>query len=1066
MAKLVLPPAEALLCELVGVRTFVRARKALAAGEIVDPAVDRSGRAVGKVRRGGVVTGEVVRGAVTGACTCSDAECVHVAALLIVAQRKGGSKASTSVKWESALSAWMRDVAGVPSSPGPEEPALGLQFELVEAYLPRTRKMGRRISMRPVLPGRKGWVRTGINWHSLGYVGGRSSELAHHRRLLTEIVKLSGSSNYYSTSTNVFLDEFESRRIWDLLAEAQESGLPLVQYGRNSQPVVVARRPARVTMQVDRVGGDLVLEAVVQDEGIAVDMASALFIGEPAHGIASWGVRGEAEPAEQVMRLAPLARPLPKTARKALTAPSIQIPGEQEERFFTEFYPSLVRQMEVVAAGSAVRLPEVGAPTLTVTLSAERHHHLRLRWEWVVEVGGGRHGEPLWSTALPDERADLVRQVVGLVGHGLPGLLEPGPVGPRLAAEAVLGGDAMIHFLSTAMPALAELGVSVIEPDEGWDVRENRAAPTITFTDTEHTGERDWFDLSVRVEVGGEQVDFEALFVALARDQRFLILPSGVYFALDRAEFQQLRDLIAESRALTDSPPGVLRVGRFQAGVWDELGELGEMTGHAADWRRAVAALSETGLALDQPVPDEVCVELRPYQREGFRWLAALHDNGLGGILADDMGLGKTLQTLALLCHARKHGRFLVVAPASVVHNWPAEADRFTPDLEVRAIVQTAARRGVDLAEAIGEADVVVTSYTLFRLEYDEYAAVEWAGLVLDEAQFVKNPQSQAYKCARRLPAPFKIAITGTPMENNLAELWALCSIAAPGLFPRLDQFTEYYRRPIERDRDQERLARLRRRIRPLVSRRRKAEVAAELPAKQEQVIEVDLAAGHRRIYQRYLQRERQKVLGLLGDLERNRFEIFRSLTLLRQASLDVALVDPDHRAVPSTKLDLLVEQLTDIAAEGHRTLVFSQFTRFLGSARDRLEQAGIACAYLDGTTRDRRRVVEEFKTGAAPVFLISLKAGGFGLNLTEADYCILLDPWWNPATEAQAVDRAHRIGQVRNVMVYRLVARDTIEEKVMALQRRKAELFAGVLDGGEFASAGLSAADIRALLD
>lgn len=247
--------------------------------------------------------------------------------------------------------------------------------------------------------------------------------------------------------------------------------------------------------------------------------------------------------------------------------------------------------------------------------------------------------------------------------------------------------------------------------------------------------------------------------------------------------------------------------------------------------------------------------------------------------------------------------------------------------------------------------------------------------------------------------------------------------------------------------------------------RRRKSEVAAELPPKQEQIAEVDLSPGHRKIYQRYLQRERQKVLGLLGDLEKNRFEIFRSLTLLRQASLDVALVDEQHRTVSSTKLDLLVEQLTDIATEGHRTLVFSQFTRFLGAARDRLEHAGIACVYLDGTTRNRKRVIEEFKTGAAPVFLISLKAGGFGLNLTEADYCILLDPWWNPAAEAQAVDRAHRIGQTRNVMVYRLVARNTIEEKVMALQARKAELFAGVMDGGEFASAGLTAADIRELL-
>jgi superfamily II DNA or RNA helicase len=1079
MAKLVLSPDEAVLCELVGVGAFLQARTALADGEIVDPAIGPTGQAAGKVRDGGVVTGEVVPGAeptLKGVCTCGDAECVHLIALMIAVQRDDRAMSSPAPaqrrpkagRWESRLSAWVRDLAGTPPLAQPSEPGIGLQFELVDAYLPRARRTGQRISMRPVLPGRRGWVRTGIGWHSLGYAGGRSPDLEHHRRLLTEIAKLSGSHAHYynSVSANIYLDEFGSRRIWDLLAEAQESGLPLIQCGRNARPVVVASRPARVSMQVDSVDGDLSLQAVLLDDGMPVDLESTLFVGEPAHGIASWSARGTAEPAERILRLAVLARPLPRAARKALTAPGIRIPGAQRERFFAEFYPSLVRELEVVPAGPTVSLPQVGAPTLTLTLmlSAERPHQLGLRWEWVIEVGGGRHGEPLWSPTLPAELADLVHRVADLVGPRLSGLLEPGPLGPRLAAESMLSGDEMIHFLSTVLPEVAGLGVSVIEPDD-WDLRETEAAPVITFTGAAQGGEQDWFDLSVRVEVGGEQVDFEALFVALAREQEFLILPTGVYFGLDRPEFRQLRVLIAESRELTDSPPGALRVGRFQAGVWDELGELGELAGQAADWQRTVATLSQAGVLLDQPVPTEVHAELRPYQQEGFRWLAALHDNGLGGILADDMGLGKTLQALALLCHARKHGRFLVVAPASVVHNWAAEAARFTPDLEVRAITSTAARRGAGLAEAIGQADVVVTSYTLFRLEYDDYAVLDWAGLVLDEAQFVKNPQSQAYKCARRLPAPFKIAITGTPMENNLAELWALCSIAAPGLFPRLDRFTEYYRHPIERERDQDRLAQLRRRIRPLVLRRRKSEVAAELPAKQEQVVEVDLSPGHRKVYQRYLQRERQKVLGLLGDLENNRFEIFRSLTLLRQASLDVALVDDQHRAISSTKLDLLVEQLTDIVAEGHRTLVFSQFTRFLGSARDRLERAGITCAYLDGTTRDRKRVVEDFKTGTAPVFLISLKAGGFGLNLTEADYCILLDPWWNPATEAQAVDRAHRIGQTRNVMVYRLVARDTIEEKVMALQVRKAELFTGVMDGGEFASAALTAADIRELL-
>jgi SNF2 family DNA or RNA helicase len=241
--------------------------------------------------------------------------------------------------------------------------------------------------------------------------------------------------------------------------------------------------------------------------------------------------------------------------------------------------------------------------------------------------------------------------------------------------------------------------------------------------------------------------------------------------------------------------------------------------------------------------------------------------------------------------------------------------------------------------------------------------------------------------------------------------------------------------------------------------------VADDLPDKTEQVLELELNPRHRKLYQTYLHRERQKVLGLLGDMGRNRFEIFRSLTLLRQAALDISLVDPDHADVPSTKLDALMGMLGEIAADGHRVLVFSQFTRFLGLARDRLREAGVAHCYLDGSTRDRAGVIAEFRTGTAPVFLISLKAGGFGLNLTEADYCVLLDPWWNPATEAQAVDRIHRIGQTRKVMVYRLVARDTLEEKVMALKARKASLFTSVVDAGGFESGALTAEDVRSLL-
>lgn len=295
-------------------------------------------------------------------------------------------------------------------------------------------------------------------------------------------------------------------------------------------------------------------------------------------------------------------------------------------------------------------------------------------------------------------------------------------------------------------------------------------------------------------------------------------------------------------------------------------------------------------------------------------------------------------------------------------------------------------------------------------------------------------------------------------------ELWSLLSITAPGLFPNPTRFSRYYARPIEKQTDVELLAQLRRRIKPLVTRRTKAQVVADLPVKQEQVLEVELHPRHRKIYQTNLQRERQKVLGLVNDMNKNRFTILRSLTLLRQLSLHAALVDDAHENIPCAKIDALFEQLSEVIDGGHRALVFSQFTGFLDKVRGRLDAAGVEYCYLDGKTRNRATVLQRFKDSSVPVFLISLKAGGFGLNLTEADYCFLLDPWWNPATEAQAVDRTHRIGQTRNVMVYRLIAKDTIEEKVMALKARKSELFSSVMDDGNVFGASLDADDIRGL--
>jgi SNF2 family DNA or RNA helicase len=629
---------------------------------------------------------------------------------------------------------------------------------------------------------------------------------------------------------------------------------------------------------------------------------------------------------------------------------------------------------------------------------------------------------------------------------------------------------AAVRFVADLLPALEAIeGMEIERIGTVLDYREADAPPVVHFDGSE-SADNDWLDLTVTVSVGGEDVPFADLFVGLAEKRSHLILPSGTYFSLDREELRELAQLITEARGLHDAPGDGIRLSRFQASLWEDLQHLGVATAQAGAWEASVRGLAEATERTEHRAPTSLRATLRPYQLTGFNWLAFLFEHQLGGVLADDMGLGKTVQALALMCHTRERGLtdapYLVVAPTSVVGNWAAECGRFAPDLDVVTITETGRRRATTLQSMTAGVDVVITSYGLFRREYEEYAAIGWAGLFLDEAQFAKNRHSQTYQRAKTLPVSFKVAMSGTPIENNLMELWSLLSITSPGLFASPDHFGEQYRVPIEKRSDSDRLAQLRRRIRPLLLRRTKEQVASDLPDKQEQVLELDLNPKHKKIYQTYLQRERQKVLGLLDDMTKNRFEIFRSLTLLRQASLAVSLVDAEHAEVPSTKLDTLMELLDDIVADGHRVLVFSQFTRFLTMARDRISAAGVDYCYLDGHTRNRPAVIADFREGEAPVFLISLKAGGFGLNLTEADYCILLDPWWNPATEAQAVDRAHRIGQTRKVMVYRLVAKDTLEEKVMALKQKKAALFSNVMDGGGFESGAMTAADIRDLLD
>ncbi|HEY7261828.1 MAG TPA: DEAD/DEAH box helicase [Trebonia sp.] len=1047
-----------------------------------------------------------------GHCSCAvGINCAHVAALILAATDETLMPEPEPVPRRSALP-WEQSLDSLLGTPRPPADAdgeagvagapLAVELSLVpNAPQPATRygayygrqepdepASGLRLQARLVTRGRSGaWVAGNLTWARLDYLLLRAEYPTAQVRLLHELYALYRASvtakySYYGYAyagdqRHLDVSGCESRQLWPVLEHAHAIGLPLV-YPRKQGTVpapAVAELCLDVTSDEGGGGGEgtTLLIAPVIKTGDGGDVVPLGFIGSEGHGVV-FADRAQAHHGEHArFGLARLTAPVPRQLQQlAITGERLVVPPAGQAAFLSRYYPRLRRMAAVISSDGSFTPPPVSGPGLVLSAAYSDAQRVDVRWEWAYQVGDTELRAEVGSQ--PAEFRDPAAEARVLADLDSP----ERPVVPH---QVLHGLDAMV-FSTEVLPLLASRDdVRVEVSGRVPDYREAGDSLRIGVSASELDGEQDWFDLGITVTVEGREVPFAELFVALASGESHLLLPDGAYFSLNKPELIALARLIEEARSLQDrsGAGGPLRISRFQAGLWDDLAGLGVVRHQAAVWQRQVQGLlslfpggaappGPPGSSLDSAEPPAAVRSLlRPYQRDGFQWLAFLWRNGLGGILADDMGLGKTLQTLALLSHAKpaSESPFLIVAPTSVLANWAAEARRFTPDLKVVTIGDTLARRGVPLESVIAGADAVVISYTLLRLDFESYGARSWAGLVLDEAQYVKNRLSKAYQCARRVSAPFKVAITGTPMENNLMELWSLLSITAPGLFPNPERFREYYARPIEKGGNTELLAQLRRRIRPLIMRRTKEQVAADLPEKQEQVLEVELHPRHRRLYQTHLQRERQKVLGLLGDVNHNRFTILRSLTLLRQLSLHAALVDDTHSDMPCAKIDALLEQLEDVVGGGHRALVFSQFTRFLLLVRGRLEAAGVSCCYLDGGTVNRPAVISSFKEGSAPVFLISLKAGGFGLNLTEADYCFLLDPWWNPATEAQAVDRTHRIGQTRNVMVYRLIASGTIEEKVMALKARKAELFTSVIDSDGAFSSALSPDDIRALL-
>jgi len=569
----------------------------------------------------------------------------------------------------------------------------------------------------------------------------------------------------------------------------------------------------------------------------------------------------------------------------------------------------------------------------------------------------------------------------------------------------------------------------------------------------------DWFELHGEVDYGGVKASLPQLLAALRRGDTMVPLGDGSFGLLPEEWLARFAPLAGLGNAEKDH----LRFRQNQAGLLDALlavqpeVRVDEVFERVRERLRSFHGVK----AMEQPAG--FVGRLRDYQREGLGWMEFLRDFGFGGCLADDMGVGKTAQVLAVLESRRgtEKGPSLVVAPKSLMFNWREEAARFTPGL--RVLIHTGTARD---AAQIREHDLVLTTYGTLLRDAPGLAEIQFDYVVLDEAQAVKNASTASAKAVRLLRGAHRLALSGTPVENHLGELWSLFEFLNPGMLGEAKVLK--MAGGLGRNPSPEARTLLAHALRPFILRRTKQQVARELPAKTEQTVFCELEGPQRKHYDELRAHYRDTLLNRVQTqgLAKSKMHVLEALLRLRQAACHPGLIDPKRKDEPSAKIDTLLDQLDELREEGHKALVFSQFTSLLAIVRARLDEAGVRYEYLDGATRDRQTHVETFQNDPdCRLFLISLKAGGLGLNLTAAEYVFLLDPWWNPAVEAQAVDRAHRIGQTKPVFAYRLIAKDTVEEKVLELQKTKRELADAILGEDNSLIRDLKKEDLELLL-
>lgn len=612
-----------------------------------------------------------------------------------------------------------------------------------------------------------------------------------------------------------------------------------------------------------------------------------------------------------------------------------------------------------------------------------------------------------------------------------------------------LGGSQQFQWLSFLTAHKARLEVI------GWEFNIDKdlvlESEQIDSIDIAVAEQGNWFDLGVSIEVEGKRIELLPLLLEWLRSNEdwqqnnfdiLLAQANGRPLRVKRSSIQPILSILQELGEVNNDN---IKLPQSQAALLAQLPEINKWVGGEHVKALADKLTNFTGIETVEE-PAELQTSLRDYQLSGLNWLVFLNEYGFSGVLADDMGLGKTIQTLAYLLYKKQHQQLnepaIVICPTSLVGNWVNEANKFTPDLKV--LVLHGAERHQHFSR-IAEHDIVITTYPLVGRDFSQLESLLFSDLILDEAQTIKNPLAKMTKSIKQLNAKQRLCLTGTPMENHLGELWSLFDFLMPGFLGTHTTFNRFYRKGIEGEGNQQIQDWLMQKTQPFLMRRTKDEVAKELPAKTEIIHKVVLPNDQRTLYESIRITMEAKVRDLLKEkgMARSRIEFLDALLKLRQACCDPRLVKLDHAQTVkgSAKLDFLMEIVPEMIEEGRRILIFSQFATMLGLIGDELESQGINYVKLTGQTRNRTEIIDQFQNGEVPIFLISLKAGGVGLNLTAADTVIHYDPWWNPAVENQATDRAYRIGQDKPVFVYKLICEETVEERVLALQARKQQL-------------------------